>query len=208
MIRTSNIVKYLPQYVQNYREIKHITDVENPELQILIDETEVVKNNQFITTCNEVGIKFFEDLLGIYASDGEDLEYRKQRVLLYWHDLTPYTYRVFIEKLNILFGESNYILTPNFNQYELQIEVIVDIQLSSQASDLDHLLKHMIPANIKVISEIRKEYDLEEEIFLGTAVVSKKIITVEMEQKQYELNGVNTLGSAMSVYKQRTINLE
>ena len=48
MIREVNLLSFLPEFVQEYREIKHIMNSEQPEIQKLEDETEIIKNNQFI----------------------------------------------------------------------------------------------------------------------------------------------------------------
>ncbi len=208
MIRESDIINYLPQYIKEYREIQYITNVENPELQLLIDETEVIKNNQFITTCDEVGIKFFEDLLGIVAIPDESLEYRIARVLLYWYDLTPYTYRVLIEKLTILCGdEGTFILTPNFNEYELGIEIVIDYQLTTQAEELVYLIHYMIPANLVVKAEVRKEYDINKTLTVATATTTNRIQTINIEDKIYNLETCINVGNGVVTNRTNNINL-
>lgn len=43
MIREVNLLSFLPEFVQEYREIKHIMNSEQPEIQKLEDETEIIK---------------------------------------------------------------------------------------------------------------------------------------------------------------------
>ena len=61
MIREVNLLSFLPEFVQEYREIKHIMNSEQPEIQKLEDETEIIKNNQFILSCDIDGIARFEN---------------------------------------------------------------------------------------------------------------------------------------------------
>ena len=150
MIREVNLLSFLPEFVQEYREIKHIMNSEQPEIQKLEDETEIIKNNQFILSCDIDGIVRFENLLGITPKPDDTLDARKSRVITRWNDSIPYTYKGLKEKLNVMCGEGNYLLIPSFNEYGL--EIVVSLPLSSQADELDYMLSYMIPANIVVTS--------------------------------------------------------
>lgn len=150
MIREVNLLSFLPEFVQEYREIKHIMNSEQPEIQKLEDETEIIKNNQFILSCDIDGIARFENLLGITPKPDDTLDARKSRVITRWNDSIPYTYKGLKEKLNVMCGEGNYLLIPSFNEYGL--EIVVSLPLSGQADELDYMLSYMIPANIVVTS--------------------------------------------------------
>ena len=150
MIREVNLLSFLPEFVQEYREIKHIMNSEQPEIQKLEDETEIIKNNQFILSCDIDGIARFENLLGITPKPDDTLDARKSRVITRWNDSIPYTYKGLQEKLNVMCGEGNYLLIPSFNEYGL--EIVVSLPLSGQADELDYMLSYMIPANIVVTS--------------------------------------------------------
>ena len=150
MIREVNLLSFLPEFVQEYREIKHIMNSEQPEIQKLEDETEIIKNNQFILSCDIDGIARFENLLGIIPKPDDTLDARKSRVITRWNDSIPYTYKGLKEKLNVMCGEGNYLLIPSFNEYGL--EIVVSLPLSGQADELDYMLSYMIPANIVVTS--------------------------------------------------------
>ena len=139
---------------------------ETPEIQALEDETEIIKNNQFVLSCDEVGIKRFEQLLKITPNPDDTLEARISRVITRWNDSIPYTYRGLRNKLNIMCGEENYTLLPNFNLYEL--ELMVSLPLSGQVEELDYLLPYMIPANIRVISQNVLHHEVEGKVFLGS----------------------------------------
>lgn len=124
MIRDVDLIKYLPQYVQNYREIQYIMKSLDPELQTIEDETEIIKDNQFISSCNEVGISMFEKMLGIYPLAEDDLQIRIDRVLLKWRDYPPYTLRYLINVLNDLYGSENYEFIEDFNNYTFNIKFV------------------------------------------------------------------------------------
>ena len=45
MIREVELLNHLPLFIQEYREIREIMKSENPEIQSLEDETEIIFNN-------------------------------------------------------------------------------------------------------------------------------------------------------------------
>ncbi len=147
-----------------------LLETENPEVQELEDESEVFKDNQFIYTCDKNGIANFERLLGIQAMASETLDFRIARVLARWNDTVPYTFRVLIAKLNALCGEGNYILTTNFNEYELSIEVT--LKEKGQVAELEYLIGYMLPANLLVT--LRNELTLEAQGLMSLASATTK----------------------------------
>lgn len=204
MIKTINTLQYLPLYLQKYRELQLISQKIDPELQVLSDETEIIKDNQFILTADEVGIEKFEALLKIYPTAEDTIEYRRQRVLFYWNDVIPYTYKVLIERLNILCGDTiSYTIEPKFNDYELDIQFETQDILSSQAQDVDYILTYMIPANILIKSEISKEYEFSNTMKYGTATVKRLNRTIYTATPRHEIP--NTLNTAFFFEKSKQI---
>lgn len=205
MVRDEKLISYLPQYIQDYREIKQILNSEDPEILTLNVEIDQFKNNQFILSCNETGIKEFEDLLNISPSPDDTLEARISRVLARWNDSIPYTYRGLIDKLNIMCGEGNYTLLPNFNAYEL--ELIVCLPLSGQVEELDYMLSYMIPANIKVTSNNLLHHEAKGNVVLGGITVQTSYFNITSKMnKEHVVTGYITSGSAITTVIERTIN--
>lgn len=205
MNRQADLISYLPQFVQEYREIKQVMVGVTPEFQTLTTETESTKNNQFILSCSTTGIKRFESLLHITPNPDDTLDARISRVLTRWNDSIPYTYRGLIDKLNIMCGEGNYTLLPNFNFYEL--ELVVCLPLSGQVEELDYMLSYMIPANIKVISNNLLNHKLAGKVFLGGITVQTNYFTITSKlNKEHVVNGIIRNGSAITTTIERTIN--
>ena len=176
MIRDVDLISYLPQFIQEYREIKHIMNAENPEFQTIEDVSEAIKNNQFILTCDENGISRFEQLLNIVPNNNDTLNVRISRVLARWNDTIPYTYSSLIEKLKIICGDGNYQIVPNFKEYEM--ELIVNLPLSGQVEELDYMLSYMIPANIVVKSRNVLRHKIEGKVVLGGTTIETNLFTL------------------------------
>ena len=141
-----NLLSYLPQFMQEYREIRRIMESEEPELRLLWELLRKVFNNQFIQYCDEDGISKFEEMLGLHRYENDTLEIRIFRVLTYWNDQIPYTWRVLVNRMDQLCGAGNYELRPNFNMYELGITTKFDD--AKKYDELNSMLKTILPANL------------------------------------------------------------
>ena len=89
MIREMDLVSYLPVFMHNYREPAAALEAENEEFEIVWDTADRVLRNRFIETADEYGISRFEAMLGIYPSEEDTLELRRERVRSKWFDRIP-----------------------------------------------------------------------------------------------------------------------
>ncbi len=205
MIREVNLLSFLPEFVQEYREIKNIMNSEQPEIQKLEDETEIIKNNQFILSCDIDGIARFENLLGITPKPDDTLDARKSRVITRWNDSIPYTYKGLKEKLNVMCGEGNYLLIPSFNEYGL--EIVVSLPLSGQADELDYMLSYMIPANIVVTSRNNMVRTMTGTVHGGGTTIETSNFTLQSKVNlDHVLNSLMTGTGVVVSNIERTIN--
>ena len=169
MIRDVELLKHLPLFVQEYREIRTIMNAENPEFQIAEDETEVIFNNQFIKSCNLKGIARFESLMGIVPEPDDTLASRISRVLTRWNDTVPYTFIVLCERLDTLCGKDNYEIERDINNYTM--DITTHLELVGQTDELEYMLGYMIPANIAMTVQNKIYLDMTD----GTAKVASGI---------------------------------
>lgn len=199
-----NLIEWLPKYLQEYREIKEIMSVENPEIENLYSEINTTLDNQFILHCNEKGIERFEKLLNIIPNSDDNLPGRISRVLTRFNDSIPYTYKGLIQKLNVMCGEGNYFVNLINNEYKL--EITVSLVYGGQVEELDYMLSYMIPANIIVKSKNEIVNKKQCSIYLGNIVVTVKEVTID--SNLYKENLVKSCISnpiVMDKYKETVI---
>lgn len=195
MLRDVNLIEYLPPFVAEYQEIKYIMSTENPEIQLVEDETEIIKNNQFILTCDLIGISRFEKLLGITPSKNDTLEMRISRVFIRWNDDIPYTYKVLIQKLTLLCGD-DFEVIPNFNEYEMTI--ITHLESFGQVDELVNLLKYMIPCNIDVNSNNKMDFTIYGEILCSMGMAYCETFEISDAFKyDFKIDGDLLINSAL-----------
>lgn len=198
MIRDVELLEHLPLFIQEYREIRAIMNAENPEFQIAEDETEVILNNQFIETCDLKGIAKFEKLIGIISLESDNLQSRISRVLTRWNDVIPYTYIIFLRKLNSLCGKKKYKIDRNINEYKMKI--VTNLELSGQTDELDYILNYMIPANIEITSENEIPININGTTKLASNITFCDIIEItDNFNETFEIEGDTKVASNMNV---------
>ncbi len=146
MNRKIAILEYLPQYVKEYKEIKKIMEVANPEIESVVGEIERLFENQFIDSTDEVGIKRFESMMGINGSSEYELEDRQARVIARWNEDIPYTYIALKRQMDRLCGKDGYVMNLFYNEYRL--EIYIRIVAKEMFNDVVELLKRVTPCNI------------------------------------------------------------
>ena len=159
MLREINLIEYIPEFMREYAELKELYKTEDIELQKLNELSEVVKNNQFINYCDEVGISKFESLLGIVPEENDLLDNRIARVLSKWNDELPYTLNGLRNKLEAISNGKNFVIVPMYDNYT--IELTVSLPLKSQLEELKDYLKLVLPANMDyfINNILQKEVD-------------------------------------------------
>lgn len=170
MLREADILRHLPPFLREYEEMKQIAGTENPELQLVFDESEDVRDDIFISSCNEYGASRFEKMLGITPNPYDTIEARRSRILVKWNDELPYTYRALLSKLDAFCGVGCYRVTPDFNNYTMTIEV--RLPLSGQVEELEDLVKKIIPCNIIVNLNNVIDHEIDGSAYQAGAITS------------------------------------
>lgn len=179
MIRIVDLKEHLPNYMQEYKEINNIMNSENPEFQLVDNESEIIFNNLYIKSCNENGIKNYEKMLNITPSINDSLEARISRVLTKWTETLPYTFKALINRLNTICGENNYSVNLT-NDYKLLL--VTHFEDVNQITILLEMLDTFLPANLLVILTNLLNRNIESNLYFGNYVSKTKKITIEQEE--------------------------
>lgn len=188
-MREVNILNYLPEFMQEYKEIKCILELENKELQKEYEEIERAFNNSFIFSTDKQGIAIFEKMMKIYPKSTDTLQERQNRVYAKWNAVLPYTWKWLGEYLTAYFNDTNTVATPVlFNQdYRLDIRLKKEEQFNEHDYNVFKELRVLIPANltlniVNVIPEKKGNF------FMKSAVIYKL-------KKQIEDKAVDTVST-------------
>lgn len=186
------LIKYLPQWVAEYKEMQSITSVEDPEFNLFWEMLRKSINNQFITTCDEQGIGKFEKMLKLYPYEGDTLEMRIARVLVEWNAQLPYTLRSLKQMLDVLCGLNNYRIKLRNNEYVLEIDTFFyDPKMLTQ---LNKLLMKVLPANLVYESTNYIIENAEQKIYVGATLQSSMHYVLSSDfNGEYELSNVKNV---------------
>ena len=146
MIRNVNLIRHLPSFLQDYRELKVIMDAENPEVQTIEDASEIVKNNLFVLYSDESGVQRYERMFGLTPSLDDSLANRQAKILSLYTNTVTYTMRGLMERLNAVCGVGNYIVELIPSEY--RINIILNMDIAALINTIDSMVYDMIPANM------------------------------------------------------------
>lgn len=140
------LIDYLPPFIQEYVEMKHIMSTEQPEIDDLWTACDDVLNEQFILYASEVGVKRWESLIGITPKDTDSLDERRFKILSKMNQELPYTMTKLQEALTALCGAGNF--SVKLQPADYYIEIRLALTKSKEYQDALDLLDKMIPANL------------------------------------------------------------
>ena len=142
---------YLPLFFRQIREFDKLSDAEQPEFDTLEVNLKAAENNQFIRTLDANGCARWESMLGITPLDTATIEDRRFAILTMYQEELPYTWRSLINRLNVMLGSSNYLMTENREAWTLTVKVL--LTRKHQINEVIKMLEEIVPCNI-IISVI------------------------------------------------------
>lgn len=159
LVQRKNLIQYLPDFMKQFGELREITRVEDYQFVRMDRKMQSVLNNAFIEDADEYGIQKYESLLGVVPDAEETLESRKRRVLLYWNNAVPYTYRVLIAKLNTYCGINGYDIDMDLENYSISLSIYGKTDISEIEQFLENALPQNIVYNVRSsIADLRPTY--------------------------------------------------
>lgn len=145
MPRIVDVLDYLPKVVRTIKEFEVLGDTENPEINNLWLDNQIVLNNQFINTLDEQGCARWEKMLDITPKGTATVEDRRLAILARINASLPYTYRQLENFLRNICAD-DYTMTLDNANYTLT--VLLSLSRQNQFDEVSNLLTRVIPANL------------------------------------------------------------
>ena len=145
MPRIVDVLDYLPKVVRTIKEFEVLGDAENPEINNLWLDNQIVLNNQFINTLDEQGCARWEKMLDITPKGTATIEDRRLAILARINASLPYTYRQLENFLRNICAD-DYTMTLDNANYTLT--VLLSLSRQNQFDEVSNLLARVIPANL------------------------------------------------------------
>ena len=193
----TNICQYYPHWFRRILDFQALCHTEGQELRFLAEAMDQIHKNLFVQTMDEATCGQWEAILRIVPAPGEDLEFRRLRVLNRLSLRPPFTMIFLRERLDMIFGPGNYVVEVDYPNFTLYIEAAVkDSKYFSEVSALLHIVK---PCHIVYISRPRID---------GTLLLSERTSRVEIMYNY--IQGAWRLGEKpfVSVLEREVLKLE
>lgn len=134
-----------------------IADALNPAFDKLNSSVKVSFLDNFILTAGIKGIRNYERILGIIPDVLKDtVEFRRARVINRLAQMPPFTEVFLRQKLNTIFGEGNWNLEVNANEYRINIDVETNVKNLFDSTMED--IRRIIPANLTMVTAALTPY--------------------------------------------------
>lgn len=141
------LIEYFPSFLQDIREFKIISNIEDVELKKIQDRIEEILKEVVVATAETYGLDKYEKIYNIEKTTN-DLLIRRYNVLAKINNRAPYTINWLKNKLNNTIGEENYRIDIDYNNYTLTIDVLAIFK--EIATILYKDLKEQLPANLQI----------------------------------------------------------
>lgn len=143
------LIEYIPPFLRNVREYNVILeDAEQPEITLMWQSLNNGLNDQFVVDATENGVSRWENILGIVPKATLTLDERKFTILTKINEQLPFTITTLKEQLETLCGKNGYSLILNNEKFTLDVKVALIAK--NNLTDVDELLKRVVPANLIV----------------------------------------------------------
>ena len=146
MVTDRFLIDYLPHYMQGFLEIRSIMQTEQPETDALWSAIDKAFSDQFILDATEYGVSRWESMLAIQPKDTDTLDERKFRILTRLNSELPYTLTKLTEALTTLCGVDGFSIDLQPELYHIEVKLALSNQ--SNYSEVESILKKMLPANL------------------------------------------------------------
>lgn len=195
----------MPEYFRPIIEFREILKAHGYSLDKLDETSEKVKDNNYIATCDEETIAYYEKLLGITYRFGDTMEYRRTRVLQKYNTIVPFSIEFLRDKLTELYGEDGYEMSVDSVACKLKIKVTSD---HYGAIDLLYdLLWDVVPAHIQIFANQQTTNRVPCRLYAAGAV-SRVFVQTIYRHTVYDIEEAANTGGAVSGTKIQTISNE
>lgn len=141
-----DVHEYYPDTLKDILEFNEISKVENANFSKVRLNILEIFSMRFVHEANEVGIARWEKMLKIKRRSSDDLEIRRMRILSKINNKLPYTWRTLHQLMTSFYGEDNYAL--NLDPQDFEIEILIPTGTQT-FNELINILEPMLPMNIK-----------------------------------------------------------
>lgn len=139
------LIKYLPEFLQEIREFKELFAAEDIELEKLQKAVDSIEKEVIVNTAESYGLDRYEKIYNIKKTS-DDVDVRRFNILSKINNRVPFTLKWLDNKFKQLAGEGNYIINVDYANYKITISIAY--LFGDIADTLKKELRSLLPANM------------------------------------------------------------
>ncbi|MGE7021985.1 putative phage tail protein [Solibacillus cecembensis] len=143
-----DLSKYYPSTISDFEEFIEVANVENTNFNRVKVQLLQLFSMRFVHATDEIGIARWEKMLKLKRRPTDTLETRQIKVVAKINNKLPYTWRSLQQLLSSIFGENNFQINLDPQDYILELLIPSEQNYYRELSDI---LEPMIPLNIYMI---------------------------------------------------------
>lgn len=166
-------IEYIPNFLQNVREFKIMSNLEDEELEKLKLQIDNILKEVIVNTSEDYGLQRYEKIYNINVVSN-DIDVRRFNIISKINNNAPFTYRWLDNKLKQLVGENNYKINIEYDNYKVIISIAY--LFGDIANTLQKDLRELLPANLVLQINLFSNCNL----YLASIVHEKQHIKLEV----------------------------
>ena len=170
-----DLMQILPEYFREILEFRELMKTDQAVLAELEANIEQIRKNSYIQTADESTLTQKEALFDIFASPGETIEYRRQRLLQKYNTIVPFSIDFLRDQLKELFGED---FTLSVDAAACKLEFSVTSSRYGAVDLLYNLLWDVIPAHVEIHANQQVNNYSSTGLYIGGAMSSVFMQTI------------------------------
>ena len=167
------IIEYVPNFLQEVREFKILSNIEDEELEKLKLQIDNILKEVIVNTSEDYGLKRYEKIYNIKVIS-DDMDIRRFNIISKMNNKIPFTYKWLDNKLKQLVGEDNYRFNIEYDNYKVIIRIVY--LFGNIVDTLQQDLKELLPANLIIQINLFSNCNL----YLGSIIHEKQHIKLEV----------------------------
>lgn len=150
---------YWPEFMTELKEFKALALAEQPEITAAQLVVRQIPDDFFVETLTEAGAERWEKMLGLTMAGDWAIEDRRFRIMTWFTEQAPFTFRRLKELLGTLCGEDGFTMSRDANMRSLIVRLAMTAKQNYR--DVEALLERIVPANMTIdLSLLYNQYGL------------------------------------------------
>ncbi|SBV94441.1 conserved hypothetical protein [uncultured Eubacteriales bacterium] len=139
---------YWPEFMAEMKEFKALALAEQPEVTVVQLVVRQIPDDFFVETLTDAGAERWEKMLGLAVAGDWALDDRRFRIMTWFTEQAPFTFRRLKELLGTLCGEGGFTATRDVSTRNLVVRVALTAKQNYK--DVGALLERIVPANMTI----------------------------------------------------------